>query len=113
MSNPSRKKGSHWEVELLEKIRVIWPDAERAPLKGIQDFGDFVNVGGLLIEAKKTDAPHFLQWGKAATRKATAGWRIAWAGDRRRGDGPYGLLPLDELLQLEFLARDIEGVLRA
>lgn len=108
MSNPSRKKGSAWEVELLDLLRPIWPDVERAPLKGTADFGDFVNVDGLLIEAKKTDAPHFLEWARKARDKTGGnGWRIVWSGDRRKGDGPYVLLSLDTWLEHE----RIEGLL--
>jgi hypothetical protein len=100
VSNPSRRKGSGYEVELLPDIQTIWPHADRAPLKGINDWGDFTGVP-LLIEAKKTDAPHFLQWAKGATKKAGQRWRIVWAGDRRRGDGPYVLMPYEAWLRLE------------
>ncbi len=53
MSNPRRAKGTDFEVHVDEVyLKEIWPDVERAPLKGINDFGDFVNVDGWLIEAR-------------------------------------------------------------
>lgn len=103
----ARAKGSGWEVALLGPLRFIWPRAERAPLKGINDYGDFLNVDGLLLEAKKTDVPHFLQWAKTANAKTGgSGWRIIWSGDQRRKDGPFVLMPLTDWLILEEEARE-------
>lgn len=116
----ARAKGSGWETELKERhLSTVWPTVERAPLRGTNDFGDFVNVDGLLIEAKKVDSPRFLEWARKAKGKAGEfGWRIVWSGDRRRGDGPYVMLPLRDWLDLEEdakamrdLIRDIESAL--
>lgn len=100
-----RAKGTGWESELLPLLREVFgPQVERSPLKGIQDDGDFVGCG-LLVEAKKTDVPHFLAWAKAAQKKRPHGdWRIVWSGDRRRGDGPFVMLSLQQWLDLENLA---------
>lgn len=107
MSNPARRKGSGWEVRLLDPLRRVWPSAERAPLKGVNDYGDFVNVDGLLLEAKCTDVPHFLKWAKIAAAKTGGnGWRIIWSGDQRRKDGPFVLLPLTDWLELEEIAKE-------
>lgn len=95
----ARAKGTGWEVELLPRLRAVFgPQVERAPLKGIQDKGDFTGVP-FLIEAKKTDVPHFLQWAKTAAKKADR-WAVLWSGDRRRGDGPFVLISLDHFLGL-------------
>ncbi len=95
----ARAKGTGWEVELLPLLRLTFGEqVERAPLKGTLDQGDFVGIPWL-HEAKKTDVPHFLQWAKTATKKAGVQWTILWSGDRRKGDGPFVLLPL--LLYLE------------
>lgn len=103
----ARQKGSGWEVALLRPLSRIWKYVERAPLKGVNDYGDFVNVDGLLLEAKKTDLPHFLKWAKtAATKTGGNGWRIIWSGDQRRKDGPFVLLPLTDWLGLEEIARE-------
>lgn len=127
MSNASRAKGTGWEVELLPHLRILfYPDLpitdklpngddhplQRAPLKGVHDYGDFTGLpGGLLIEAKKTDAPHFKEWAKNCAKK-TAGlapWVVVWSGDRRKGDGPFVLMSLPYYLQLEDLANNGEG----
>lgn len=107
MANPARSKGTSWEVELLPLLRSVFGEhVERSPLKGTADDGDFTGCDGLLVEAKKTDVPHFLQWAKTAAKKRPDGdWRIVWSGDRRKGDGPYVLLPLGEWAYLEFLGR--------
>lgn len=96
----ARSKGTGWEVELLPLLRLVFgPQVERAPLKGTQDKGDFTGVPWL-HEAKKTDVPHFLQWAKTAQKKVGARWAVIWSGDRRKGDGPFVLLPLDHYLAL-------------
>lgn len=105
----SKQKGTNFETELLPLLRdVFGPQVERAPLKGINDLGDFTGLpGGLLVEAKKTDVPHFLQWAKTCNKKAVD-WAIVWSGDRRKGDGPFVMISLDYYLALE--ARILEGV---
>lgn len=96
----ARAKGTSWEVELLPLLRTVFgSQVERAPLKGVQDKGDFTGVPWL-HEAKKTDVPHFLQWAKTATKKVGNRWAILWSGDRRKGDGPFVLLPLEHYLQM-------------
>jgi hypothetical protein len=97
-----RAKGTGWEVELLPHLRTVFgSQVERAPLKGVQDKGDFVGVP-YLIEAKKTEVPRFLDWARTARKKVGAGnwWAIIWSGDRRKGEGPYVLLPLGMFLTL-------------
>lgn len=97
----ARAKGTGFEVELLPLLRAAFgPQVERAPLKGILDKGDFTGVPWL-HEAKKTDVPHFLQWAKTCNKKH-ARWAILWSGDRRRGDGPFVMLPLDFYLELAY-----------
>ena len=103
----ARAKGTGWEVELLPILRAVFGEhVERAPLKGTADDGDFCGCDGLLIEAKKTDVPHFLQWAKTAQGKRPDGdWRIIWSGDRRKGDGPFVMMSLKEYVQLELEAQ--------
>lgn len=96
----ARAKGSGWEVELLPLLRLVFgPHVERAPLKGINDMGDFTGVP-YLIEAKKTDVPHFLQWGKTCQKKKPGKWIVFWSGDRRKGDGPFCVMPMSLALDL-------------
>ena len=55
MVNPSKKKGSAYEGHVCETYLVpIWPGAERiSNVRGSKDYGDFINTGRWLIEAKK------------------------------------------------------------
>lgn len=98
----ARAKGTGWESELLPRLRRLFGDhVERAPLKGVLDDGDFIGTPRL-VEAKKTDVPHFLQWAKTCAKKRPNGdWCVVWSGDRRRGDGPFVLLTLEAWLELE------------
>ena len=91
-----RQKGTGWEVELLPHLRRMFGESvqRRGTTLGNSDDGDYSGVP-FLLEAKKTDVPHFLQWAKQANRKSPNQWAILWAGDRRRGDGPYVMLPLE------------------
>lgn len=52
MSNPNKRKGSQWEVDLLAQLRGVFPDVERAPRWGPVDKGDFVGTGSFVFEAK-------------------------------------------------------------
>lgn len=95
----ARAKGTGWETELLPLLRIVFgPQVERAPLKGAADHGDFTGVP-FLIEAKKTETPRFLEWARTAKKKnGNEPFWIVWAGDRRKGEGPYVLMPLEHAL---------------
>lgn len=100
----ARAKGTGWEVEWLPRLRALFGDhVERAPLKGIQDKGDFTGVPWL-HEAKSTLVPRFQEWARTAEKKAGKAWVIGWHGDRRKpGNGPYVLMPIelyDELVRV-------------
>lgn len=119
----ARAKGSGWEVEMLPQLRQVFyphlpttdklPDGsdhplQRAPLKGVGDTGDFTGTPWQ-NEAKKTDVPHFLQWAKTAQKKTPGRWAILWSGDRRKGDGPFVMLPLAFYLDLAGIAEYVKN----
>lgn len=99
----ARDKGTAGENYFLEFLRVIWPTAERAPLKGVQDKGDFVGVP-LLVEAKHTKTILIPEWVRKARTKAEGRWVLVWKGDTRTRDGkPLMVMDADfgfELLDL-------------
>lgn len=108
MSNPSKKKGTDWEVELLGRLRTLFGNqVERASnTKGIHDYGDYLGVP-FLIEAKSTMLPKFQEWARKATAKAGRAWCVIWHGDRRKsGNGPYVLMPLEFFEVLVIYALD-------
>lgn len=93
----ARQKGTRGENFFLATLRTLFGEqVERAPLKGIQDRGDYVGVPWL-HEAKNTAAPMFLQWARQARRKVGLGadWVILWKGDLRLADyEPLVVMPL-------------------
>lgn len=97
----ARAKGTRGENFFLAHLRELWPTAERAPLKGVNDYGDFQNVPWL-HEAKHTQKPLFQQWARVCERKAGRNWVVLWKGDTRRveGEGPYVLMPLEKYKEL-------------
>lgn len=108
MSNPPRQKGTRWEVALLDRLRVLFgPKVDRAPLKGVHDYGDFLNVPWL-HEAKHTQKPLFQAWARICETKAGKAWVVCWKGDTRTktGNGPYVLMPIQLYELLVDLATD-------
>lgn len=97
----ARSKGTRGENWLLEKLRTIWPTAERAPLKGTLDKGDFVNVPWP-VEMKNTQRPLFQAWVRILRKKATDHrWILVWKGDARTGDGqPLVVLDFEHAMDL-------------
>lgn len=99
-----RAKGTAGENYFLGLLRLIWPHAERAPLKGVLDAGDFTGVP-FPVEAKNFDVPRFPLWLRKIRPKANDHrWVLLWKGDMRTTEGAptmtvdlrFGL----ELLQL-------------
>lgn len=89
----ARAKGTAGENYFLEHLRRMFgSEVERAPLKGIDDDGDFVNVPWQ-HEAKNTQRPLFLKWARVAQAKSTP-WAILWKGDLRKSEGPFVLMDL-------------------
>lgn len=97
MTNPSKKKGTVYETALLEFLRLIFgKQVERAPLKGTNDDGDFINVP-VPIEAKNTKVLKLPEWARRlnliAERHQPGKWALFWSGgDRRRKDCPGELM---------------------
>jgi len=90
----ARAKGTTWETELVPILANLFgPQVDRAPLRGVNDRGDFVGVPWL-HEAKSTQVPRFLDWARTAQKKAE-NWVILWHGDRRKAEGPYVMMSLE------------------
>lgn len=86
-----RQKGTEYENFLLTTYLLrVWPQVERRAQQGMRDFGDFTNVGGWLIEAKKHerwDLPNWIrkiQW-KIERGGAPTPWALLFVNDKRKG----------------------------
>lgn len=102
----ARAKGTVGENFFLRRLRrLFYPlrdptddetsPIQRAPLKGVNDMGDFVGVPWL-HEAKNTARPLFQQWAATCEAKAPGNWVLLWKGDMRTKNGaPLVLMPLE------------------
>ena len=89
----AREKGTRYEVALLTLLRLVFgSQVERAPLKGIQDAGDFVGVP-FPIEAKNTEVLRLPEWVRRLRLIGGKRFVLFWSGgDRRRKDSPGELM---------------------
>jgi hypothetical protein len=114
----STDKGTRFENWCLPWLRLVWPNVLRAAKTGVHDHGDFVNVGGEVVEAKwraTTKTWAIPSWVRTAigksvtTRGATTydhrydKWQVVFAEDMRKGLPP--LVVLDFRRYCELLAR--------
>lgn len=84
----ARRKGTDYENFLMERyLSQPYPQVSRAPLSGINDKGDFINVGPWVMEAKKRNRWDLPLWIETTARKAfpSRPWAIWFAGDKRSG----------------------------
>lgn len=98
----ARAIGTAGENYFLEGLRALFGNhVERAPLKGIHDHGDFVNVPWLheskARSANATTRPMWNTWAAAARKKVANDahvyrWAVMWKGDLRQKQGPYVLM---------------------
>ncbi len=109
MSNPARAKGTDFEVHVDDSyLKEIWPKVERAPLKGINDFGDFVNVDGWLIEARNRKTWALPAWIRGVYSKLEREgrnkhyrWMLVFKADKRGPlDDDYVLMSATQAFNL-------------
>lgn len=94
MSNPSKARGTDFEVMMLPKVQEIDPLAIRAPLTGSQDRGDYYlpNERRFVIEAKNRTIMALPQWLREAeveAKNAGVPFGVVWhkkKGSRQPGE---------------------------
>lgn len=83
----ARAKGTGFENHVSDTyLDKVWPLVHRAPQRGVKDYGDFENVHGMLIEAKKRDKWDLPAWIRGVLGKLktpTSPWIIVFATDKR------------------------------
>lgn len=99
MANPSKKKGTTYENEVLEQLQKIWPTVTRSAAG--TESNDF--TGPFPIEAKKRRVWNVREWVRKLERVSEGRWMLFIAeGDRRRADavGDVVVLPVGFALEL-------------
>jgi hypothetical protein len=72
VSNPSKRKGSAFEREVVEFLRAHgFPYAERRVQRGVNDAGDVSGVVGWVLECKNCRAAELGPWLTEASREAS------------------------------------------
>src|SRR5271155_4049226 len=85
MANPSKAKGSKFEVDVVEYLKANgFPHAERRALRGIHDAGDVAGIGGWVCEGKNHKALDLGSWRTEAAREARNGSVSRWAVIHKR-----------------------------
>jgi len=111
VSNPSKRKGTAWEVDCRDHLRCVFPEVERLPTEGQHDRGDLGHVGPWAIECKAERAINLAGYMDEAVREAgNAGkpYPVVFVKRRNRrvGDG-YAVMRIDDWLRV---ASQLEGV---
>lgn len=87
MANPSKRKGTGWESDIVATLKHGgWPYAERRALQGGLDRGDIAGIPGVVIEAKNCKAVTLGPWLDEAHKETTndgADVGVVWF--KRRG----------------------------
>lgn len=87
----ARQKGTTFENHIRDTyLREVWPEAERAALSGINDYGDFINVDGWHIEARNRKTWAIPEWIRGVYKKVMRKhgdlehpWAIVFKADKR------------------------------
>lgn len=90
MTNPSKQRGTKFESLLVPELKLYYPGAERRPLAGANDKGDFLLPGEsrFIIEAKNVTRFNLAQWiAEAHVEAANAGVPHGVVFHKRRGVG--------------------------
>lgn len=64
--NPSKRKGTDWESEVVSFLRQWWPHVERRALNGASDRGDITGIPGVVVECKAGATSCFPAWVREA-----------------------------------------------
>lgn len=105
----ARQKGTSFEVHIRDTyLREVWPEAERAALSGINDYGDFINVDGWHIEARNRKTWAIPDWIRGVYKKIDrkhgrldVPWAIVFKADKRSDlNEDYCVVPARVLFEL-------------
>ena len=103
MGNPSKAKGTKFENEVLDLLRTVWPDADRA--KAGNESNDFHGIP-LPVEAKHRKRWDIPKWCRMLRAVAGDGERwalVAAPGDRRSSQAPPTIMVVPLPFGIELL----------
>ena len=96
-TNPSKERGSRFEVEVVDFLRNNgFPGVERRAMRGSRDTGDVSGLPGWVLEVKNCRAMSLGEWVAEAEKEAKnaqngAENAVSWAVvHKRRQKGPGG-----------------------
>lgn len=104
MANPSKRKGTSWEVQLVEFLNSEGVPCERRALKGKLDQGDVAGIPNTVLELKAAKELRLADWLKElAAEQRNANALFGYVVIKQRGkpaDRAYVLTSMDVLLEL-------------
>jgi hypothetical protein len=103
--NPSKRKGSDWEVTVANYLRDNgFPYAERRVTQGSKDRGDIGGIPGVVIECKAEKLITLAEYmDEVAVEKANAHAPVGFAVVKRRNYGverAYSVMELQHQIEL-------------
>jgi len=105
MVNPSKRKGTAFETEVVNHLRARgFDECERRALTGTQDRGDIAGIVNWTIECKNQNTSLWAAWmDELAIEKKNAGTRRSLLVVRRRMaviERAYAVMPLAEAIDV-------------
>ena len=106
--NPSKRKGTQFESDVVTYLRPLWKGVERRTLSGAQDRGDIAGITDIVFECKATKSIDLASAvDEAQVEKENAGADLGIAVIKRRMKPTaqaYAVLPFEEMVKLLCLA---------
>jgi hypothetical protein len=103
MTNPSKRKGTKFESEVCEYLRLRGFEVERRALTGTQDKGDIAGIPGWIIECKNQNSSNWAEWmdeTEAERRHAGANYGLLVVRRRMKSiERAYAVLPLRDAVE--------------
>lgn len=111
MSGTERRKGKTGELEVAGLFREVGFDCDRTPNSGgLRIKGDLHGELPLHVEVKRQEVARPWLWAEQASADSDEGER--WLVAMRRSRSPWlALMPLDEVLRLLALEREVADLL--
>lgn len=101
MANPSKARGTRYENEVLDLVREIWPDADRA--KTNNPTCDIVGTDLNALECKHRKTWSIPEWVRKIREKGPQWALFIGDGDRRRASSAGDIVVFSREFAIELL----------